>query len=264
MGITLTTLQKKKAEGTRITMLTAYDASFAGLMQQADIDCLLVGDSLGMVVAGHVNTTPVSVDDMAYHAAAVARGAPGCWRIVDMPFMSYATVKQALASAQRLMQEGQANMVKLEGGHSSQLDVIRALSEQNIAVCAHLGLTPQTVDKLGGYRTVGKRDGEAEQLREQALAVQAAGAEMLVLECIPRGLAAEITAALDIPVIGIGCGPATDGQVLVSYDAIGISPHIPYFSHNFLEGQASLLDAFAAYREAVISGAFPGDEHARD
>ena len=264
MADTLSALHKKYRNGDKLTMLTAYDASFAALAQQAGVDCLLVGDSLGMVVAGRRNTTAVTVADMAYHAAAVARGAPDCWRVVDMPFMSYATIDDALANARILMQQGQANMLKLEGGQAAQLEVIRALSAQNIAVCAHLGLTPQTVDKLGGYRTIGKREGERDTLREQAYAVQDAGADMLVLECMPRSLAAEISAALDIPVIGIGCGADTDGQVLVCYDVLGISPHLPYFSRNFLQGNASILNAFRAYCSAVRTGQFPEQQHARD
>lgn len=264
MADTLTALLQVYRSGRKLSMLTTYDASFAAVAAQAGIDCLLVGDSLGMVVAGQGNTTAVSVADMAYHAAAVARGAPDCWRVVDMPFMSYAGVGDALANARTLIQQGQANMLKLEGGQGAQLDVIHALHEQNIAVCAHLGLTPQTVDKLGGYRNVGKRAGEADALRAQAQAVQDAGADMLVLECVPRGLAAEITASLSIPVIGIGCGADTDGQVLVCYDVLGIAAHIPYFAHNFLRGRDSIAAAFRAYHDAVVATTFPESRHARD
>lgn len=259
---TLRDFARARERGEKITMLTAYDASFAASMGRAGVDCLLVGDSLGMVVAGHDNTMPVSVAEMAYHAAAVARGAPDVWRIVDMPFLSYATVDAALANARFLLQEGRAQMVKLEGGSSAQLSVIAALHAQHVPVCAHLGLTPQTVDKLGGYRQVGRSSAEAERLREQACAVEAAGADMLVLECVPRALAAEITAQAGITVIGIGCGGGTHGQVLVSYDVLGISPHLPYFSKNFLNGDIDA--AFAAYVQAVKTGQFPEAHHARD
>lgn len=247
-----------------ITMLTAYDASFAALMQSAGIDCLLIGDSLGMVVTGYNNTVPVSVETMIYHAAAVARGAPDVWRIVDMPYLSYTTIEQALETAKSLTQQGKAQMVKLEGGNDAQLQVINALHEQSIPICAHLGLTPQTVDKLGGYRTVGRADIERKRLLAQASAVAANGADMLVLECVPPTLAAEISTQLSIPVIGIGCGANTDGQVLVSYDILGLAPFSPYFSKNFLHGKDDIAAAFSAYHQAVKSGAFPEAQHARD
>lgn len=260
---TLRDFAKAKASGEKIAMLTAYDASFARCAAEAGADCLLIGDSLGMVVGGHESTVPVTVADMAYHAAAVARGAPEVWRVVDMPFLSYATPQEAVANARILLQQGQAHMVKLEGGSHAQLDVIAALHAQHVPICAHLGLTPQTVDKLGGYRQVGRSDTEAQALREQAHAVEKAGADMLVLECVPPGLAAEISAKLAIPVIGIGCGKGCDGQVLVSYDVVGISPHLPYFSKNFMSDRG-IAAAFADYVQAVKSQTFPEAKHARD
>lgn len=260
---TLRDFAKAKANREKITMLTAYDASFAALMAQAGVDCLLVGDSLGMVVGGHASTVPVTVEHMAYHAACVARGAPDVWRIVDMPFMSYATVAEALSNARVLLQQGHAHMVKLEGGSAAQMVVIAALHAQHVPICAHLGLTPQSVDKLGGYRQVGRSEAEAQRLRREAQEAVAAGADMLLLECVPPRLAAEITAQSPVPVIGIGCGADTDGQVLVSYDVIGISPHLPFFSKNFLTG-AGIGAAFAAYVQAVRNQQFPEDKHARD
>ncbi|MDO4776108.1 MAG: 3-methyl-2-oxobutanoate hydroxymethyltransferase [Cardiobacteriaceae bacterium] len=260
---TLRDFAKARKSGEKIAMLTAYDASFARLAAEAGADCLLVGDSLGMVVAGHQSTVPVSVAEMAYHAAAVARGAPDCWRVVDMPYLSYATPEQALETARLLMQQGQANMVKLEGGSVAQINVIAALHDCHVPVCAHLGLTPQSVDKLGGYRQVGRSETEAAWLRERAKDLELAGADMLVLECVPPALAADITKNAGIPVIGIGCGKETDGQVLVSYDVLGISPHLPYFSKNFMSDRG-IAAAFADYVAAVKSQTFPEAQHARD
>lgn len=260
---TLRDFAKAKASGEKITMLTAYDASFAASMVKAGIDCLLVGDSLGMVVGGHESTVPVTIAEMAYHAAAVARGAPEVWRVVDMPYLSYASADQALETARLLMQQGRANMLKLEGASAAQLEAIAALHAQHVPICAHLGLTPQSVDKLGGYRQVGRQDAEAARLRTEAADVEKAGADMLVLECVPPKLAAEITANARIPVIGIGCGKDTDGQVLVSYDVLGISPHLPYFSRNFMSDRG-IAAAFADYVQAVKSQTFPEAQHARD
>ena len=260
---TLRDFARARERGEKITMLTAYDASFAAAMREAGVDCLLVGDSLGMVVSGFANTVPVTVEQMAYHAAAVARGAPDVWRGVDMPFMSVATVEEALKNARYLLQEGRANMVKIEGGSAAQMAVIAALHDQHVPVCAHLGLTPQSVDKLGGYRQVGRSDDEAKRLKREAQEAVSAGADMLLLECVPPRLAAEITAASPVPVIGIGCGGATDGQVLVSYDVLGISPHMPFFSKNFL-GSDGITAAFAAFVQAVKDKTFPEVQHARD
>lgn len=248
----------------KIAMLTAYDASFAAKMVAAGVDCLLIGDSLGMVVAGHPSTKRVTLEQMVYHSAAVARGAPELWRIADLPFLSYCTPDEALSAARRLLGEGQANMVKMEGGLAAQCAVIHALSEQGIPVCAHLGLTPQTVDKLGGYRTVGRDKEERELLCDQAQAVCAAGADMLVLECVPPALAGEIARQLPIVVIGIGCGGKVDGQVLVCYDVLGLSPHIPYFAKNFLDETGDVQTAFSSYADAVRKRHFPDKIHAKN
>lgn len=264
VSVTLTTLGKMKAAGEKIACLTAYDASFAALIDGAGVDIVLVGDSLGMVVQGRDTTVPVTLDDMIYHSRAVARGLSRAFLMVDMPFMSYATPEQGLASATRLMQEGGAKMVKLEGG-AQQVDVVRYLTERGIPVCAHIGLQPQLVHKLGGYRVQGKDTGTAARMRDDALALEAAGADIVLLECVPSGLAAGITASSQVPVIGIGAGPDVDAQILVSYDMLDITPgRKPKFSRNFLEGRSSLADAVGAYVAAVRDGSFPGPEHGFD
>ncbi len=260
--MTLSRLREMKAAGEKITMLTAYDASFASLLDEAGVDTLLIGDSLGMVIQGHDTTLPVSIDDVVYHTRAVANGTHHAQLIADMPFMSYATPQQALVSAARLMQEGGAHMVKLEGG-AVQVETVRYLTERGIPVCAHLGLTPQHVHKLGGYKVQGREEHAARALREDAAALEAAGADMVVLECVPSALAAEVTAALDMPVIGIGAGVDCDGQVLVVYDMLGITPgKRPKFSKDFLAGKADVRAAIADYVEQVRAGTFPGEEHA--
>ncbi len=259
--MTLSRLREMKAAGEKITMLTAYDASFASLLDEAGVDTLLIGDSLGMVIQGHDTTLPVSIDDVVYHTRAVANGTHHALLIADMPFMSYATPQQALASAARLMQEGGAHMVKLEGG-AVQVETVRYLTERGIPVCAHLGLTPQHVHKLGGYKVQGREEHAARALREDAAALEAAGADMVVLECVPSALAAEVTAALEMPVIGIGAGVDCDGQVLVVYDMLGITPgKRPKFSKDFLAGKADVRAAIADYVEQVRAGTFPGEEH---
>jgi 3-methyl-2-oxobutanoate hydroxymethyltransferase len=260
--MTLTRLREMKQAGEKITMLTAYDASFASLLDEAGVDTLLIGDSLGMVIQGHDTTLPVSIDDVVYHTRAVANGTHYALLIADMPFMSYATPQQALVSAARLMQEGGAHMVKLEGG-AVQVETVRYLTERGIPVCAHLGLTPQHVHKLGGYKVQGREEHAARALREDAAALEAAGADMVVLECVPSALAAEVTAALEMPVIGIGAGVDCDGQVLVVYDMLGITPgKRPKFSKDFLAGKADVRAAIADYVEQVRAGTFPGEEHA--
>ena len=264
MANALTRFAACKRERRKIAMLTAYDASFAAKMAAAGLDCLLIGDSLGMVVAGHVSTQRVTLEDMIYHSAAVARGAPALWRIADLPFLRYCTPAEALSAARRLIGEGQAHMVKMEGGLPAQCAVIHALSEQGVPVCAHLGLTPQTVDKLGGYRTVGRDEEERKRLYDQARAVCAAGADMLVLECVPPSLAGEITRQLPIAVIGIGCGAETDGQVLVCYDVLGLAPRLPYFAKNFLRETGDVQMAFSTYADAVRKRDFPQAIHAKD
>ncbi|HHI77397.1 MAG TPA: 3-methyl-2-oxobutanoate hydroxymethyltransferase [Gammaproteobacteria bacterium] len=261
---TITTLQKMKAAGEKIVAITAYDASFAQQCEAAGVDLLLVGDSLGMVVQGHQDTLPVTVDEMVYHTACVARASRSTLLVADMPFMGYATTGQALDTAARLMKAGGAQMVKLEGG-VPQLETVRYLSERGVPVCGHLGLTPQSVHQLGGYRVQGRDQAAATAMLEEAVALQEAGAQLLVLECVPRTLAAEITRNLEIPVIGIGAGPDTDGQVLVLYDVIGISVNrIPKFARDFMPGADGIQGALRAYVEAVREGRFPGPEHVFD
>jgi 3-methyl-2-oxobutanoate hydroxymethyltransferase len=259
--LTVPGLRAMKAKRQRIACLTAYDASFAAVMDAAGIDVVLVGDSLGMVVQGHSSTLPVTVDQMAYHTAAVARGLRRALLLADLPFQSYATPARALDAAARLMAEGGAAMVKLEGaGHV--LDSIEFLSTRDIPVCAHLGLTPQSVHKLGGYRVQGREAEAAQRLREDARRVAEAGAELLVLECVPSALAAEISAELAIPTIGIGAGPGCNGQVLVMHDLLGVTPgKRPRFVKDFLAGAGTVEAAFVAYAEAVRSGSFPAEEH---
>lgn len=260
-AITVTQLLKMKQSGDKIVALTAYDASFAALLDDACVDVVLVGDSLGMVVQGHASTLPVSVDDIVYHCAAVARGLRSALLIADLPFMSYRDVPTAMDSSARLMADGRASMVKLEGAGWT-LDVINALAERDIPVCAHLGLTPQSVHKLGGYRVQGREAAHATQLRQDALDVQGAGADLLVLECVPAALAAQISAELAIPTIGIGAGRDCDGQILVLYDALGITPgKRPRFSKDFLAGAGSINAALLSYVEEVRSSTFPAAEH---
>lgn len=259
--ITLPRLREMKSKGEKIVALTAYDASFAAQCDAAGVDIALVGDSLGMVVQGHASTLPVSVDAMVYHSAAVARGVRNALLIADLPFMSFRDAATALDASARLMAQGGAAMVKLEGA-GYVLDVIRALDEHDIPVCAHLGLTPQSVHKLGGYRVQGKSKSDAERLLADAQAVQQAGADLLVLECVPASLAQRITRELAIATIGIGAGADCDGQVLVLYDMLGITPgKRPRFSKDFLAGRGSVAEAIAAYVRAVRAGEFPAVEH---
>lgn len=259
--VTVPGLRAMKARGERIVMLTCYDASFATHMEAVGIDVALVGDSLGNVVQGQASTLPVTLDQMIYHGSLVARGLSSTLQIVDLPFMQYRDPPTALAASARLMAEGGAAMVKLEGGAAWVCEVIATLASHDVPVCAHLGLTPQSVHKLGGYRMQGKTGDAAERLREQARAVAAAGAELLVLEAMPAGLAGEITRALDIPTIGIGAGAECDGQVLVCYDLLGLTPgKRPKFSKDFLDGRGSVREALAAYANDVRAGRFPGPE----
>ncbi|GAP67428.1 ketopantoate hydroxymethyltransferase [Mizugakiibacter sediminis] len=259
--VTVPGLRAMKARGERITALTCYDASMAAQLEAAGIDIALVGDSLGMVVQGHASTLSVTLDQMIYHTAASARGVRATLLIADMPFMSYRDPATALASAGRLMAEGGAAMVKLEGAGWA-CEVIAALAAHDVPVCAHLGLTPQSVHKLGGYRLQGKQQDAAEKLVADAHAVAAAGAELLVLEYVPAPLAARITRELAIPTIGIGAGPDCDGQVLVTYDLLGLTPgRRPRFSKDFLAGRDSIQAALAAFAEDVRAGRFPGPEH---
>ena len=259
--VTVPRLHEMKAKGDRIVALTAYDASFAAQCDAAGIDLILVGDSLGMVVQGRSTTLPVTLDDVVYHAAAVARGVATALLVADLPFMTYRDPATALDSSARLVAEGGAAMVKLEGA-GCVLDAIRALVRHDIPVCAHLGLTPQSVHKLGGFRVQGRGKSAAEHLLADAHAVQEAGADLLVLECVPAALAQRITAELQIPTIGIGAGPDCDGQVLVIYDMLGITPgRRPRFSKDFLAGHDSVAAALKEYARAVRSGEFPAEEH---
>jgi 3-methyl-2-oxobutanoate hydroxymethyltransferase len=261
-AITVPQLHAMKAKSEKIVMLTAYDASFAAQCDAAGVDAVLVGDSLGMVVQGRDSTLPVSVDEMVYHTAAVMRGVASALVIADMPFMSFRDADTALRSAGRLLAEGGAAMVKLEGA-GYVLDVIAALAQHAIPVCAHLGLTPQSVHKFGGYRVQGKGKDAAAQLLADARAVADAGADLLVLECVPATLAKRITAEVSIPTIGIGAGADCDGQVLVLYDMLGITPgKRPRFSRDFLVGRGSVGEAIRAYAEAVRGGSFPAAGHA--
>ncbi|MBP8185871.1 MAG: 3-methyl-2-oxobutanoate hydroxymethyltransferase [Pseudomonas sp.] len=259
--VTLTTLQSLKQSGEKIAMLTCYDATFAHAASQAGVDVLLVGDSLGMVLQGHDSTLPVTVADMAYHVASVKRGNQGALILVDLPFMAYATTEQCLHNCATLMQAG-AHMVKLEGA-GWLAEPIRLLAERGIPTCAHLGLTPQAVNILGGYKVQGRQDAQARQMRADAIALEHAGACMLLLECVPSSLAAEITQAVKIPVIGIGAGSATDGQVLVLHDMLGLalSGRSPKFVKNFMAGQDSIAAALSAYVQAVKAVTFPAVEH---
>ncbi|WP_428609032.1 3-methyl-2-oxobutanoate hydroxymethyltransferase [Sedimenticola sp.] len=259
--VTTATLIQMKQQHEKIAVLTSYDASFTSLIEEAGVEVILVGDSLGMVIQGQESTLPVDVEEMVYHTQCVARGRRQALLIADMPFMSYSSAEQALNTAGRLMKDGGAHMVKLEGG-ATQLEAVRQLTANGIPVCAHLGLLPQSVHKLGGYRVQGRDDESARIMKEDALALEAAGAQMLVLECVPTGLARKISEALVIPVIGIGAGPDCDGQVLVVYDMLGITPRQPpRFVKNFLEGAGSIPEALSNYVKAVKDGSFPSAEH---
>jgi 3-methyl-2-oxobutanoate hydroxymethyltransferase len=258
--ITLFTLQRLREQGEKIAVLTAYDAGFARLAEEAGVEVILVGDSLGMVVQGHASTLPVKLAEMSYHTRCVARGAHRALIVSDMPFASFQqSPQQAYASAARLMAAG-ANMVKLEGGAVMQ-ETVRFLVERGIPVCAHLGLLPQSFNQLGGYRVQARDPSGANQLLADARALQQAGAGLLVLESIPAALGKLVTESLTIPTIGIGAGPDCSGQVLVLQDVLGIYPQPPKFSKNFMAKAGSIQGAIGAYVAAVKSGAFPGPEH---
>ena len=258
--LTLHRLREMHAAGEKITMLTCYDSSFARVLDEAQVDCLLVGDSLGMVLQGERSTLPVSLEHIAYHTRCVARSNRTAWLIADLPFGSYQVSReQALASASTLMQAG-AQMVKLEGGGWTP-ETVRFLVERGIPVCAHLGLTPQSVHALGGWRVQGRDDAAAATLRRDAQALAEAGAAMLVLELMPSALAADITRELPIPVIGIGAGPGCSGQVLVLHDMLGlVTDYAPRFVRNFMEGSSGIADAVRRYVEAVKDASFPDPE----
>jgi 3-methyl-2-oxobutanoate hydroxymethyltransferase len=261
MRNTLTGLQGMRGKGEKIAVLTCYDASFAALLEQQGVDVLLVGDSLGMVLQGRETTLPVTLDDMVYHTACVARGAKQAFIVADMPFGTFQiSPEQTFAHAARLMAAG-AQMVKLEGG-AVMVETVRFLTERGIPVCGHIGLTPQSVHQLGGYRVQGKESADAQKLLEDAAALERAGAGMMVLEAVPALLAAEITAQLTIPTIGIGAGAACSGQVLVLHDMLDIFPgKKARFVKNYMQGAASIADAVARYVAEVKAGDFPTQEH---
>ena len=261
MAVTLSTLRTMRERGEKIDVLTCYDASFARVLDGAGVDVLLVGDSLGMVVQGHASTLPVRLAEMAYHTRCVAAGTERALIVADLPFGSYQpSTERAYASAARLMAAG-AHMVKLEGG-AVMVDTVAFLTQRGIPVCAHVGLLPQSVNQLGGYRVQGREDAAAAQLVVDARALEAAGAGLIVLEMVPAALGRAVTEALTIPTIGIGAGADCSGQVLVLYDMLGLYPRAPKFSKNFLEGSKGIEAAARAYVAAVKDGGFPAAEHA--
>ncbi len=260
-SVTLTTLSKMKASGEKIASMTAYDASFAQLIDQSGMDVVLVGDTLGMVIQGHDTTVPVTLEDMIYHCKAVARGLHRPLLIGDMPFMSYSSREQALTNAVRLMQEGGAKIIKLEAG-AHQTGIVEFLASHDIAVCAHLGLRPQSVHKVGGFRIQGREEAAAEKMLADAKALEAVGADIILLEQVPSKLGALIAKEIHVPVIGIGAGPEVDGQILVLYDALDITPgRTPKFVRNFMHGVDSPLQALKHYVQAVKDGSYPAPEH---
>ncbi|MFT6122218.1 MAG: 3-methyl-2-oxobutanoate hydroxymethyltransferase [Oleiphilaceae bacterium] len=260
MGITTLSLKKLKEQGHKFSCVTAYDATFASVASEAGIDVLLIGDSLGMVLQGQDSTLPVSMDDMIYHTQCVKQGATTPLIMADMPFNSINTLESALTNAGLLMQAG-AHIVKLEGGEWLA-EYISALSDRGIPVCAHLGLTPQSVNKLGGYRVQGKEADKANSMINAAKLLEQAGADMILLECVPTSLAELITKKVKVPVIGIGAGNVTDGQVLVMHDLLGVSTgHKPKFVKNFMAEASSIQDAFVRYNDAVKNGNFPSEDY---
>ncbi len=259
--VTIRRLAEMKQAKEKIACLTAYDASFAHILENAGVDVVLVGDSLGMVIQGEETTLPVSVEDMLYHTQCVARGLNNALLITDMPFLSFTSVEEAVLNAGLFMKQGGAHMVKLEGG-VDQAETVSALNKNGIPVCAHLGLQPQYVHKIGGYRVQGREAEAADKMLSDALVLQEAGADMMLLECVPQSLAAKITAALEIPVIGIGAGADCDGQILVLYDILDISLGIrPKFSKDFIASSGNIAAAIDQYVTAVKQGEFPAAEH---
>ncbi len=259
-AVTLTSLKKMKLAGEKFVCLAAYDACFAGVAARAGVEVLLVGDSLGMVLQGHDSTLPVTMNDMIYHMNCVKRGNEGALLMGDMPFMSYASESQTLQNAAALMRAG-AQVVKLEGGAWIS-NTTRLLAERGIPVCAHMGLTPQSVNRIGGFHVQGRDTSQARSIIEEAQLLEESGASLLLLECVPVALAKTITELLEIPVIGIGAGPETDGQIMVLHDVLGISPITPKFVKNFLtESEDGIPGAVKAYVAAVKNGQFPALEH---
>jgi len=260
--LNLTDLREMKASQTKITMLTSYDASFSKVLDAAGVDIILVGDSLGTVVQGHESTVPVTVDDMIYHCRHVLRGSQRAFVVIDMPFMSYATPQQAAQNAARLMTSGGAQMVKLEGGGAVIEETVRELTERGIPVCGHLGLLPQSEHRLSGYQSQKWSDQAVDNLLKDAEGLQQAGAEMVVLACVPATVGAQISEKLTIPVIGFGAGRSCDGQVLILYDMLGISAgKTQPFNHDFLDEMGSIPNAVKQYVDDVKSGRFPQSQH---
>ncbi|QIJ87604.1 3-methyl-2-oxobutanoate hydroxymethyltransferase (plasmid) [Vibrio coralliilyticus OCN008] len=257
--ITIKTLREMKAKGEKFSCITSYDATFTHAINEAGAETILVGDALGMVVQGHESTVPVKMSDMVYHTEAVARGNKSSLIMADLPFMAYSNKEQALANATALMQAG-AHMVKMEGG-AWLSDIIASLTTMGVPVCAHMGLTPQSINTMGGYRVHGKSVEEADAIKREAKELENAGTAMLVLECVPTQLAKEISEELSIPVIGIGAGADTDGQVLVLHDLLGLSTHTPKFVKNFMQGQDSIQGALSAFVNAVKHRDFPEEKH---
>lgn len=259
--VNVASLMKMKNDGEAIACITAYDASFALAVDRAGIDMVLVGDSLGMVIQGHDTTVPVTVEDVIYHTRIVSRGLQRAFLVADMPFMSYSDPNQALENAVRLMQEGGAMMVKLEGGED-QIAIVEHLARHDIAVCAHLGLKPQSVHKLGGYKIQGRDPKEADKILNNAKALQDSGADAVLLECVPNELGKSIKENLDVPVIGIGAGPFVDGQILVLYDILDVTQgSTPKFVRNFMLDQTSPINAIKSYVQAVKNKDYPAPEH---
>lgn len=259
--ISLATLHKMRATGEKIACLTCYDASFAVLVDEADADVVLVGDSLGMVIQGHQTTVPVTMDDIVYHCRAVSRGLQRPLLMADLPFASFPSKSEALANSVRLMQEGGAAMVKLETG-AGQIEIVEFLAQHDIAVCAHLGLKPQSVHKTGGFRVQGRESEVADRMVAEAKALESAGADLILLECIPSELGTRITNELQVPVIGIGAGPGTNGQILVLYDVLDITTgRKPRFVLNCMDGTGNNLEGLKRYVRAVKDGSYPAPEH---
>ena len=259
--VNVSTLRSMKESGEPIACLTAYDASFAALVDAGGVDLVLVGDSLGMVIQGHDTTVPVTVNDVVYHTRAVSRGLRRAFLVADMPFMSYANPEQALENSVRMMQEGGAMMIKLEGGEG-QVEIVEHLARHDIPVCAHLGLKPQSVHKIGGFRVQGREAEKAKEMKRAAKRLQDAGADIVLLECVPNELGKAIRNSLEVPVIGIGAGPDVDGQILVLYDILDITQgKTPRFVRNFQSEHTSPLEAIRAYVEAVKDRSYPAPEH---
>lgn len=257
--VTLNTLAKLKDAGGKFSCVALYDAAMAAVAERSGVETIIIGDSLGMTVQGHSSTLPVTMNDMVYHTGAVRRGNRYSLLIADLPFMACATLEQAMANAARLMQAG-ANMVKIEGG-DWLCETVQKLGELGIPVCCHLGLTPQSVNKLGGYRVQGRKQEQADIILKDALALQQAGADLLVLECVPTTLTRTIVDKTGLITIGIGAGADTDGQVLVINDLLGITPKAPKFSRNFLKGTDSIQQALTNFVNEVKSGTFPQQHH---